>query len=143
VSISFWADEYYPDYGRYIFEQTGKEAAYVDVRVLINEDRGVNELFKGPMDPETSDIVDGLRRRAIEDYYDQRENREEFITNISISDRKRDLYYQYQLYGPLDIETIRQLAKDSAVEVYFMTEDSEYRMRSDGSLILTQQYYKE
>ena len=143
VSISFWADEYYPDYGRYIFEQTGKEAAYVDVRVLINEDRGVNELFKGPMDPETSDIVDGLRRRAIEDYYDQRENREEFITNMSISDRKRDLYYQYQLYGPLDIETIRQLAKDSAVEVYFTTEDSEYRMRSDGSLIMTQQYYKE
>lgn len=141
VAISAWSDENNPEYGRYIFEQTGKEASYVDVNLRINEDYGTHEFFKGPMSEETSLIIDGLRKKAIEEYYDQNDSFNGPITNMSISNKKQDLYYHYDLKGPLSIDVIRELAKDSAVDVFFMTEDREYRMLADGSLVLTQEFY--
>ena len=60
--------------------------------------------------------------------------------SMMINSRSGIRYYQYSLKEFPDLEALKKLAEDKAVRITISTVDREYRMKSDGTLMLTQIY---
>ena len=124
----------------YVKETSGIDPEYVQTYIEIGHDAGMNYIFTLEMSEQTSEIIEEYRRKAIDYFYDQKE---EHIINGTMTIRNYDQssqFYQYDLEEFPDLETLKKLAQDPAVKIFIATFDREYRMKSDGTLMISELY---
>ena len=134
-TINIWADQENQVY-QYVKENSDLDPEYVQVYVEIgSKDIRINMGMK----EETADIIEQLRVRAIDFFYEKHDELS-VNGNMFISDEKEEHFYQYQLKEVPDLETLQKLAEDPAVSVMISTMQREYRLRPDGSLQILEDY---
>lgn len=107
----------------YVREQTGEELSYIYVNT--------NEYYKGvSMSARTSDMIDGYRQKAIDNFYRSEPEYRGFMYFFE----SNDIIYDYDLAEELSFEDLKKLAEDSAVTVTIETQENEYILMPDGML---------
>ena len=140
ITINGWFEADSEIY-RFIKETNGSDPEYVQVLIEIGHETVVGDdmNYFPEMSEETSAIVDEYRRKAIEYFYE--EDYDLYACgSMMINSRSGIRYYQYSLKEFPDLEALKKLAEDKAVRITISTVDREYRMKSDGTLMLTQIY---
>ena len=130
-SISIWTD-YNNEIYNYIRDLEKTDPQYVQIFLEVGAAKE-NMIAKVAMSDETSDIIDELRKDAIEYFY---ENKSEISDEgmLYISNRDDNKYYNYRMRKVPDLDVIKKLAKDPAVDVTITTDNKEYQMLPDGTL---------
>jgi hypothetical protein len=140
ITINGWFEADSEIY-RFIKETNGSDPEYVQVLIEIGHEMVIGDDmdYFPEMSEETSAIVDEYRRKAIEYFYE--EDYDLYACgSMMINSRSGIRYYQYSLKEFPDLEALKKLAEDKAVRITISTVDREYRMKSNGTLMLTQIY---
>ncbi|MBQ9425856.1 MAG: hypothetical protein IJU42_07940 [Erysipelotrichaceae bacterium] len=134
-TISAWVD-YHNGIYEYVKEETGEDPQYVQIFIEVGGD---DASFHPAMSEKTSDLIEEIRKKAIDYFYDDRDDLSD-IGVLYISGKDSRKYYQYDLNEGLDLQTIVEFAKDPAVTVMIGTYNKEYQLMTDGSLRVSQVY---
>ena len=135
-TVDIWLESENDIY-RYVQQNYEEDPIYVEVFIEVGRsDPGIAV----DMSDQTADLIDELRKEAIDHFYESRNEDERDHGSLCISNKASYEYYQYYLGEFSDMDMILEFAKDPAVNVTVTTANRQYRLLKDGSLQLLYDY---
>jgi len=121
-------------------ELTGKEETFASISITVG-----HVYTDDPLSKEMIDIFEGYRKKAIEDFYDEKEKQWygylQVTNNASVGNEDYRRGYDYTVYNKISVDTILKIANYPNARVTIDTNDAIYKVDGQGNLTVVE-YYK-